>query len=396
MEKKIFMQVAITVVIGIVIGSWILMATGPTKTALERPAQHAPTEKGGSTVAKPTTVEMSDETLKGAGVDITAAGPARITISRQLPGEIAFNRDRLVHVVPRFAGVVVASPVMIGHPVHQGELLLSLESQALAELRGQLAASEKRLVLAKTTYEREKSLWEQKISAEQDYLAARQVLNEMEIASDTIAQKLQALGVKPGDRTTHPARYELRSPIDGIVMDKAVASGEFVKEDVSLFTIADLTTVWAEIILYAKDLNAIKVGQAVTVQAVAFDARTSGTVAHVGALLGEQTRTASAHVILKNPGLQWRPGMFVNVDLTTQQADVPVAVFADAIQTMGNRSVVFVRRGNFLEARPVDLGRRDGTKIEVLKGLSAGDNYAAGNTFAIKAELGKAGATHDD
>ena len=87
--------------------------------------------------------------------------------------------------------------------------------------------------------------------------------------------------------------------------------------------------------------------------------------------------------------------MFVNAELVTEEIQVPVAVSADAIQTLDDWTVVFGRYGEYLEARPLKLGRSDGKMVEVLKGLSAGEQYAAGNSFAIKAELGKSGASHD-
>ena len=87
--------------------------------------------------------------------------------------------------------------------------------------------------------------------------------------------------------------------------------------------------------------------------------------------------------------------MFVNAELVAEDIPVPVAVSADAIQTIRDWTVVFGRYGQFFEARPVEVGRSDGKMIEVLKGFQAGEQYAAGNSFAIKAELGKSGASHD-
>jgi cobalt-zinc-cadmium efflux system membrane fusion protein len=87
--------------------------------------------------------------------------------------------------------------------------------------------------------------------------------------------------------------------------------------------------------------------------------------------------------------------MFLNVELVSEEIEVPVAVSAGSIQTLRNWSVVFGRYGNYFEARPLELGRSDGRMVEVLKGLTAGEQYAAGNSFAIKADLGKASAISD-
>lgn len=116
---------------------------------------------------------------------------------------------------------------------------------------------------------------------------------------------------------------------------------------------------------------------------------------YISTLIGGQTRTATARVELDNADNKWRPGMFVNVELIAEEITVPVAVSMNAIQTFRDWSVVFGRYDQFFEVRPLELGRSDGDNVEVLSGLTAGEVYASGNSFALKAELGKAGASHD-
>jgi len=344
-------------------------------------------------------VRMDDAMTKNAGIKLETAGPAKIRSTLQLQGEIEFNQDRVAHVVPRLDGVVVQSAKNLGDQVKKGELLAVLESRTLADLKSEHLATQTRLDLARGTFEREKRLWEDQISAQQDYLASRQALAEAEIAHRNAEQKLLALGL------THAAvmrggpngltRYEIRALIDGVVTEKHLAIGEAVKEDASIFTIADLSTVWAEITIYPKDLTSVKLGQKVTVRASALNAEVEGRVSYVGSLIGEQTRSAKARVTLLNPERSWRPGLFVTVDLVQDETEVPVAVSAQAIQTYRDWKVVFGRFGEFFEARPVELGRSDGRWVEVVKGLSVGERYAATNSFVLKAELGKSGATHD-
>lgn len=348
-------------------------------------------------------VRMDDAMTKNAGIELRTAGPAKIRSTLQLQGEIQFNQDRVAHVVPRLAGVVVRSAKNLGDPVKKGELLAVLESRALADLKSEHLAARTRLELARETFEREKRLWEEKISARQDYLASRQALAEAEIAYRNVEQKLLALGLSHaavmrggGGGADGLTRYEIRAPIDGVVIEKHLAIGEAVKEDASIFTIADLSTVWAEMTIYPKDLSSVKLGQTVTVRASALNAEAEGRVSYVGSLIGEQTRSAKARVTLPNPERSWRPGLFVTVDLVQDETEVPVAVSVDAIQTLRDWKVAFARFGEFFEARPVELGRSDGKTVEVLSGLAPGTPYAATNSFILKADLGKAGASHDD
>jgi membrane fusion protein, heavy metal efflux system len=344
-------------------------------------------------------VTVSDAAAKTAGIEIKTAGPGKIRSALELPGEIQFNQDRLAHVVPRLAGVVAQSLKNLGDNVRKGEVLAVLESQTLADLRSEYFAAQKRVAMTETTFKREKQLWEEKISAEQDYLASRQALGEAQIALRNAQQKLLALGIPRASIARGGAdgltRYEVRAPQDGTVIEKHLSVGEAVKEDADVFVIADLSTVWAEITVYPKDLNLVKLGQKVTVKASGLDAEASGEIAYVGALVGEQTRSAKARGTLQNPDRSWRPGLFVTVSLIQSDAQVPVAVPVDAIQTVRDWKVVFGRFGDVFEARPVELGRSDGKWVEVKSGLTAGTQYAASNSFIIKADIGKAGASHD-
>ena len=344
-------------------------------------------------------IKMDAETAKRTGIDIAAAGPAKIESTLQLQGEIQLNQDRVAHVVPRLAGVVVASPRNIGDNVKKGDLLAVIESQALAELKGVWLAAQKRLELAQITYEREKRLWEEKISAEQDFIASRYALNEAQIAQQTALQRLVAIGASPGDASRGGrdalTRYEIRAPLAGTIVEKHLTLGEAVKEDADIFTIADLSTVWAEMTVYPKDLHTVRVGQKATVTGSASEPSAMGNISYVGALVGEQTRSTKARVTLQNPQRRWAPGLLVNVELVRQEAHVPVAVAVDAIQTYRDWKVVFIRVGDFFEARPVELGRSDGKTVEITKGLAPGTPYAARGSYTLKAELGKAGASHN-
>ena len=344
-------------------------------------------------------VAMDEATARNAGIAVVAAGPARIRSVRQLQGEIHFNQDRLVRVVPRLAGVVTSARRNLGDRVRRGDVLAVLESQTLGDLKSDYYATRQRLALARTTAEREKRLWEEKISPEQDYLASRQALAEAEIAQRNAAQKLVTLGARGdasgGADSANLAQLEIRSPIDGVVIEKRVATGEAVAAEANIYVIADLSTVWAEVTLYPADLAAVKLGQKVTVRAGELGASAEGVIAYVGSLLGEQTRTAKARITLANPGERWRPGLFVTVDVVQEERAVPLAVPVEAIQSLRDWKVVFARFGDVFEARPLQLGLSDGKLVEVVSGLAPGQQIAAANSFLLKADLGKAGASHD-
>ena len=341
---------------------------------------------GGAT-AHASHVVMDDAQVTASAIDVQAAGPARISAVAQFPGEIQLNDDRTVHVVPRVAGIAESVPVSTGQTVKKGQLLAVFSSQLVSEQRSNLETAERRLEYARSILDREKRLWEQKISAEQDYLQAQHSVQEAEIDYENARQKLAALGV--GRSGAAMNRFELRAAYDGLVVERSLSIGEAVKEDTPIFTIADMGTVWAEAHIPAKDLPLFHVGDKVTLRATAFDAVTTGTVAFLGALVGEQTRMARARILVANPKGTWRPGLFVNIEVKASDAEVAVAVQSDALQTIGTQQVVFVRDGKNFVARPVTIGRSGGAVVEIVHGLQAGERYAARNSYIIKSEMSK-------
>lgn len=338
-------------------------------------------------------VKLTEDQVRKAGIAVRVAGPAKLQAAAEFTGEIRFNEDRTAHVVPRLAGVAEQVVANLGQSVRKGEVLAVIASNSLSEQRSELLTAQERRDAARVTYEREKKLWQEKISAEQDYLQAQSVLREADIAVRNATQKLAAVGATGSSANLN--RFELRAPFDGTVVEKHLALGEAVKEDASIFTVSDLRSVWAEFNVAPKDLATVRVGQRVSVSSTAFESKVEGTISYVGALLGEQTRTARARVTLTNPDGAWRPGLFVTVAVYGENQDVPLTVPADAVQTIENQAMVFKAVSGRFEAVAVKVGRSDGRTVEVLGGLKAGDQVASKNTFVLKSELGKASAGHE-
>ena len=397
-SKKQQIAMSIIVAAGVVAGAGVLMTErhdiGSEPESTEPAAGPVSAASAGHADAKPAhevhEVKLDEAQIRKANIAIQAVGPGSIQSVTRFQGEVRFNEDRTAHVVPRLAGVAEAVPSNLGETVKQGQVLAVITSTELSEQRSELLTAQRRRVAAKITYVREKKLWEDRISAEQDYLQAQTALQEADIALQNARQKLEAVGAggKVGGGIGLN-RFEIRAPFDGTIVEKHLALGEAVKEDASIFTVADLRTVWAEFAVSPKDLETVRVGQKVVVSSSAFESQVEGTVSYVGALLGEQTRTARARVTLSNPKGAWRPGLFVTVAVLGDSQAAPLVVSADALQTVDNKPVVFKAVPTGFVSMPIKVGRNDGTNVEVLQGLKAGDKVASSNTYVLKADLGK-------
>jgi cobalt-zinc-cadmium efflux system membrane fusion protein len=347
-----------------------------------------------------TKLKLTADAASKAGIEVRNAEPAKIRTILELPGEIALNSDRVCHVVPGISGVIKESLKNLGDEVREGDLLAVVDSRELAEAKSRFLVFLKREELALTNFQRMEKLWEKKVSPEKDYLDSLKALEEVKIERLAAGQKLRALGLPEGEVEVLQEglngplmRYEIRAPFNGTVISKHMSKGEWVNEDAEILAIADLSDVWAEIVVYPKHLENVRIGQKAVVRSDASDFEAEGVVSYVGPLVGEESRTSRARVVLPNPGGRWRPGLFVTVQLIREESQVPVAVIPNAIQNIEQRPVVFVRRKDGFEPRTVELGKRDADRIEVLKGLRVWEKYAASNCFVLKAELSKALAT---
>lgn len=185
--------------------------------------------------------------------------------------------------------------------------------------------------------------------------------------------------------------YDLRSPIDGVVTQSQISVGEVAGEQ-PLFAIADLTTLWAELRVFPGQRTEVTVGQKVNLQAESFDQQAS--ISHLLPSPDNASYTL-ARVKVDNPDGRLSPGLLVAGDIVVETVDVPLAVQNLALQSFRDWSVVFIQVGDTYEIRPLELGRSDGTLTEVLGGLKAGDRYVVENSFLIKADIEKSGASHD-
>ena len=339
-------------------------------------------------------IAMTEAQIRANGIAVDAAAPAMIRERLHLPAQVTVNAERTLALAAPAAGIVQSVPVSSGTPVKKGQPLVVISSPDVAQWRADEGSARQRLELARITYAREKTLWEQRISARQDLDAAQAALKEAEFGADAARQRLAAFGIAPGGAVSNSVT--VRAPLDGVVLEKPVVAGQAVDATTPLLTIADLSQVWVEAALPAASLAQVAGGMPARISVNAQPKELEGTVSFVGPVLGEATRMATARIALPNPGLRLRPGMLATVDLLGQQGSVAVAVASEAIQTVHERSVVFVRTAGGFRAQPVTVGRSDGKRSEIVAGLAAGTKYAAGGSYLLKADLGKSEAEHHE
>jgi cobalt-zinc-cadmium efflux system membrane fusion protein len=189
--------------------------------------------------------------------------------------------------------------------------------------------------------------------------------------------------------------YELKAVLAGTIIDRQTTLGEYVSEQKPAFVIADLSTVWVDFSVYRRDLGRVRVGDQILIDPADGGPKIETKISYVSPVGSSETQSALARAVVPNAEQRLRPGLFATGRLTLSAKKVAVAVKSSALQTLENRTVVFVRDGEKFEARDVEIGERDPDLVEVTFGVLEGDMYAATNSFIVKAEMAKRGADND-
>jgi membrane fusion protein, heavy metal efflux system len=207
-----------------------------------------------------------------------------------------------------------------------------------------------------------------------------------------VVQKGDVLAIVESNQSLTP--YELKAALGGTVIDRQTTLGEFVSEQKAAFLIADLSTVWVDFSVYRRDLKRVRIGDQVFIDPADGQPPVEATIGYLSPVGSSDTQSALARAVVTNTAQRLRPGLFISGRLTLATRKVNVAVKSSALQTMENRTVVFVRNGEKFEVRDVETGERNKELVEIVFGIVEGDIYAADNSFIVKAEMAKGTADH--
>lgn len=342
------------------------------------------------------TVKMNAELQKQNGVMVGPAKKQRLAGVISATGKVEANADKIAHVSPRISGKIVAVRSSLGDSVAAGQVLTTLDSVELGEALSRYHQSKTKLALAQSNMERIKALVEKKIAARKDILQAETEFKTAQTELHTDEERLSLYGVNLADLKGGSHKRPLlpvRSPIGGIITEKHAIVGELADPSKSLYTIADLSSIWVLVDINEKDLAKIHRGQTAAVTVGAFpDLKLKGHITYIADLVDPNSRTVKARIEVPNTGRKLKPEMFATVELTLA-ADAPtvLAVPEDALQDLDGKKVVFVMAGkDQFVARPVQTGRAANGMVEIVSGLQEGEQYAVKGSFILKSEIKKA------
>jgi cobalt-zinc-cadmium efflux system membrane fusion protein len=189
--------------------------------------------------------------------------------------------------------------------------------------------------------------------------------------------------------------YTVDAPISGVVLARNASVGSVASEGSPLFEIADLSSLWVDLHIFGSDAQHIRPGVPVKVTRMSDGATVETVLERVLPGTATASQSTVARATIANADGLWRPGSAVKARITVEQQPAALVVPISALQNFRDWEVVFIRVGDTYEVRPVELGKRDADQVEVLSGLKAGDAVVTQQSYLIKADIEKSGASHD-
>ena len=372
------------VLAALLVGVWLhYRAMKPMVDAQTKQSSSSPQDSMPTSTAKPpesaevqlVPVQISPQRLQSIGVKTGAVERKLVEDEIRTTGNVAVDERRLAYVQVRFSGSIqkVFADATYQY-VRKGQPLFTIYSPDL-------------------------------VATEREYLVAKQ--NQQQVAHSTVpgvassaaslldaaAERLKQWGVSQKEiarlESTGQVQQELEveSSVSGYITERNALPSVAVQPEMRLYTIADLSTVWVQAQVFQNDLERIKVGAPATLSVNTYAGRTfAGRVDFIYPQVDMDTRTAKVRIVFSNPGLQLKPGMFVNVRLKVPMGSQLVIPATGVLQS-GTREIVFVGRSDgYIEPREVQLGSRVGDDFIVMKGLKAGEQIVTSANFLIDSE----------
>lgn len=336
-------------------------------------------------------VTLTQQQIAEAGIEVVRPTVGGVAGAIEVSATIEGDPQGVQVASAAIGGRLVSLTRNLGQSVSRGDVLAVIESREAATLRGDIEAARARLTLAQSNLRREQRLFAERVSPEQDLIAARTAATEASIALRQAQQQLAATGGGGGALN----RITVRAPISGQVVARSATLGQTVAADAELFRIANLSTVSIAMSLLPADAGRVQPGS--RVELTAPGRRQEARVTFVSPILDETTRLVPVIATLDNGANSWRVGETVSASIIVPASgDTTVAVPSAAVQMIEDKPHVFVRTATGFKAVPVTLGRRNGGQVIVASGLSGTEQIASTNSFTLKAELGKGEAEHED
>ena len=383
-------------------------------TAACGPRQSAPpADIAGATATRPGIVQLDATAQQRAGIVIepirTVTATARVTA----PGLIALDETRTARVGSLQEGLVLDIRADVGTRVRPQQLLATMHGHAVHDawagyrkavadrrrLQKELAYAIEAPGRARRLYATKSISLQEQQRAEVEEVAAKEQLAMAEAEVARSIEELEHIGITIDESATGESQPEnteqipVKTPLAGVVLERLVTPGTTVTPGTPMFVVSELSSLWAVAEVDESHLGRLQVGRPVDVRVAAYpDARFAGTISFIADMVNPKTRRITVRAIVPNPDGRLKPEMFASVTIGESEPRRIHVVPREAIQIVDGREVVFVESaaGQF-SPRPVSVGIDGDDGVEIVDGVSEGEQVVIAGSFVLKSELLKAG-----
>lgn len=341
-------------------------------------------------------VTLSPAQYKASGVSLGALSTATFTGSIQANGNLKTLPQDQAEVTSLMGANIRRILVVEGQRVARGQVLAWLSHPDLIALQSRYAQAKARLVYLATEYQRQKALYKGKIGAGKDFQQVTSEYRALQSELQATAEQLRLMGISPsavakGHTVTAVA---VKSPINGTVERVSAAMGQYADPQTALFTIVNTDRLYADVLVYERDLGKVKAGQQATLSASSAS-RISGRVLSVGRTFDDSSKAVHVRIAIDGSKAGLVAGMYVSAQIATDPQKA-MALPNEGVVTADSRSYVFVYKPshgkNIFEPREVKTGRKEGGMTEIVSGVGKEEQIATAGAYTLLSEWKKSEA----
>ena len=322
------------------------------------------------------TVKIDPVTAQNIGVRTAVAKKQALSRNIRTVGRVDYNEELITRLHPKTEGWIEKLFIdKTGEQVRKDTILLGIYSP-------QLVSSQQEYLLALKGLEtlKDSAFEDIRRGAEEMVSTSRERLELLDVPEHQIKELEQELKIK---KTLH-----IHSPFTGVVLKVGAREGQYVTPQTELYMLADLSKLWVIADIYEDELPWVRIGDGVEIQLAGIPGRTfTGRLTYIYPYADSKTRTVKVRLEFDNPDLLLKPDMFANVTIQTQSQEDAVVIPSEAVVRSGMREQVFVARGEGkFEPREVKLGVGSGGMVQILEGITAGEEVVTSSQFLIDSE----------
>ncbi len=317
-------------------------------------------------------------------ITIDSAGICRIEDQVQLTGEINFDENRVVKIFPRSSGQVIECKVSLGDKVQAGDQLAVIKSADVAGNYADLSGADADIAIAKRQMDNEVALFKNGIVSEKEIEEAKQNYQKVLAAKKKIES---VISINGGSHSSAGGTYTITAPASGYIVEKNINAGNFIRQDMNenLFTISDLKDVWVLANVFETDIPRIQNGLNVKINTLAYpDKFYDAIIDKSSNMLDPVNKVMKVRILLQNPDMQLKPGMFANVTVTHQLDSSAICVPTNAVVQDNGRSFVVAYNNNCdLKVQELNILKVVGDKTYINNGIKPGQKIITTNELLI-------------